>query len=167
MYIYTHTHSILSRIIYTGPSALFRGAGGGDDLGDDVTPRYEARDDVTPRDDGVSPRSEVRIYICILCMGLCACKEPRCKQGLRDCEVQHFFFGAPRSSWSVSTVLRGWQCPGILQSRNEVYDIHTHIHACVLYRNRQCPGMSHSIWGVATVVGQVDVDGATEMLRGR
>jgi hypothetical protein len=78
MYIYTHRHSILSRFLYTGPSALF---GGGDDLGDDVTPRYEAGDDVTPRYDGVSPRSEVRryinmyIYVCVcvcVCVGVCA-----------------------------------------------------------------------------------------------
>ena len=114
MYIYTHTHSILSRIIYTGPSALFRGAGGGDDLGDDVTPRYEAGDDVTPRYDGVSPRSEVRIYICILCMGLCACKEPRCKQGLRDCVVQRFFFWGSQKLLECVNCSQGLAMPGYI-----------------------------------------------------
>ena len=45
-----------------------------------MTPRYEAGDDVTPRYDGVSPRSEVRryinmyIYVCVcVCVGVGVC----------------------------------------------------------------------------------------------
>ena len=130
MYIYTHRHSILSRFLYTGPSALF---GGGDDLGDDVTPRYEAGDDVTPRYDGVSPRSEVRIYIYVYYVW--ACVHVKSRDASKVCETARFsifFLGLPEAL-GVCQLFSGVGNARVYCKVGMRYMIYTHTYMHVFY----------------------------------